>query len=221
MKPIKTDSNLKIRFLSKSEETCLRHALDRREERLRVDRTNGNLWRESRGKRLMLDLNECYFADHLKPMVLLSINTGIRKGELFSLSWKNVDFDLKQITIEGTNAKSRKLRYVPLNSEALQTLINWKAQATCNTEYVFINQFGRRFADIKTAWKRLLQDADIHDFRWHDLRHHFASRLAMAGVDLNTIRELLGHSSYSMTLRYAHLSQGHKAKAVSHLNTSV
>ena len=88
-------------------------------------------------------------------------------------------------------------------------------QTSVHFGYVFTNQKGNKFTDIKTAWNRLLREAKIEDFRWHDLRHHFASQLAIKGVNLNTIRELLGHSSYKMTLRYAHLSSGHKAEAVS------
>ena len=214
MRLLKTDSNLKIRFLSKLEEERLRLALDERETKLRLDRVNGNRWRQKRNKPIMPDLRYHVFADHLKPMVLLSINTGIRRGELFSLRWKHVNFDLKQITITGTNAKSRKTRHIPLNSEALQTLVDWRSQCADKVGFVFTNHHGERFTDIKTAWKRLLKDASIHDFRWHDIRHHFASKLAIAGVDLNTIRTLLGHASYSTTLRYAHLSEGHKAAAV-------
>ena len=78
MKPLKTDTNLKVRFLSKKEEERMRNALDIREEKLRRDRTSGNRWRLARSKLTMPDLNLVHFADHLKPMVLLSINTGIR-----------------------------------------------------------------------------------------------------------------------------------------------
>ena len=73
---------------------------------------------------------------------------------------------------------------------------------------------GGRLKDIKTAWGNLVKAADVDDVRFHDLRHTFASNLVMAGVDLNTVRELLGHSDIKMTLRCAHLATEHKAAAV-------
>ncbi|WP_427453575.1 tyrosine-type recombinase/integrase [Litorimonas sp. WD9-15] len=217
MKLLKTDSNLKVRYLSNEEEKRLREALGQREAVMRSQRHSGNLWREQRHIRPMVDLETVPFCDHLKPMVLISINTGLRRGELFSLEWKNINFDLRQLTVEGTNGKSRKSRHVPLNEEAYFIISAWQSQKRPYSNFVFPNQNGQRFKDIKTSWKSVLSSAQIKDFRWHDLRHHFASRLAMEGVDLNTIRELLGHSSYEMTLRYAHLSAGHKAEAVKRL----
>ncbi|PHS25511.1 MAG: hypothetical protein COA85_06880 [Robiginitomaculum sp.] len=218
MKPIRTTKNFKVRYLSEAEEDRLRKALDHREVVKRETRLSGNQWRKIRNKPLFPDLTDEMYVDHLKPMVLLSMNTGVRKGELLSLKWHHVDFDLRQITIEGANAKSRKTRHIPLNKEAMSVLTKWKQQSAGSTNYVFAHKNGKPFADPKKAWKLLLERAEINNFRWHDLRHHFASRLAMAGVDLNTIRELLGHSSYEMTLRYAHLSAGHKAEAVSLLD---
>jgi site-specific recombinase XerD len=98
----------------------------------------------------------------------------------------------------------------------LKTLQHWRSD-TESTEWVFAGRDGKRMLAIKTSWTGVLQSAAITDFRWHDLRHHFASRLVMKGVDLNTVRELLGHSDLSMTLRYAHLSPEHKADAVAKL----
>jgi len=189
MKPLKADSNLKIRYLSKNEEQRLRAALDQREETMKCHRDSGNQWREQRNIDPMRNFNTVAFCDHIKPMVLLSMNTGMRRGEVFSLKWQNIDFNLKQLTIEGTNTKSRKARYIPLNNEAYNTLLLWQSQLQVHAEYVFVNKNNQPFKDVKKAWKALLVKAEIENFRWHDLRHHFASKLAMAGVDLNTVRE--------------------------------
>ena len=103
-----------------------------------------------------------------------------------------------------------------VNNEALKTLQQWHSDSR-STEWVFAGNDGERMQAVKTSWKGVLESAAIIDFRWHDLRHHFASRLVMSGVDLNTVRELLGHSDLTMTLRYAHLSPEHKADAVAKL----
>ena len=93
----------------------------------------------------------------------------------------------------------------------------WRNQSPSDSGLVFPNSNGKAFNNVKKAWAGVLEKAKIKEFRWHDLRHHFASRLVMAGVDLNTVRELLGHSDIKMTLRYAHLAPKHKAEAVSRL----
>jgi len=150
------------------------------------------------------------------PGVILVSNAGLRRGELFSLQWENVDLQQAILTVEGAYAKSGKTRHVPLNMEALNVLKAWHNQTTGN-ELVFHNKDGKRFDTIKKSWGTILKSAGIKEFRWHDLRHHFASRLVMLDVDLNTVRELLGHADISMTLRYAHLAPEHKANAVAKL----
>jgi integrase len=216
LKLLKSDSSGKIRFLSREEEHELRKATIAREEVIRADRDRANIWREKRGYDLYPDLRHFTFADYVRPMILLSLNAGMRQGEIFSLRWENVNFERAMLTIEGAYAKSGKTRHIPLNTEALQVLKSWREQSDIN-ELVFANKNGQRFDNVNKAWRGILKTAKITDFRWHDMRHHFASRLVMAGVDLNTVRELLGHSDISMTLRYAHLAPEHKAQAVQKL----
>ena len=100
-----------------------------------------------------------------------------------------------------------------MNNEALSTLSGWRKQTT-GDGYVFASATGGRMEDVKSAWLALLAEACIVGFRWHDMRHDFASRLVMAGVPLNTVRDLLGHTDIKMTLRYAHLAPESKAAAV-------
>ncbi|OGT38471.1 MAG: hypothetical protein A3F11_05035 [Gammaproteobacteria bacterium RIFCSPHIGHO2_12_FULL_37_14] len=219
LKMLKTDRSIKVRFLSTEEEKRLRDAAVLRENKVKAEREHANQWRSERGYDLFPDMKQLTFVDHMRPMILLSINTGLRRGEVFSLRWENIDLERATLTIEGADAKSGKTRHVPLNTEALHVLKIWKKQ-TGNVGLVFANRDGQRFDNIKKAWLGILRAAKIENFRWHDLRHHFASRLVMAGVDLNTVRELLGHTDMSMTLRYAHLAPEHKANAVEKLVNS-
>jgi integrase len=214
VKPGKVDNAGVVRYLSPDEEARLRKALEERDRAMREARARGNAWRAERERDLMPEIGT--FGDHLTPMVLVSLNTGIRRGELFGLDWRDLDLERGNLTIRGTGAKSGKTRHIPLNTEAARALKTWKEQ-TSDTGLVFVGRTGERFTNTKKAWTALLAEAGITGFRWHDLRHHFASRLVMAGVDLNTVRELLGHSDLTMTLRYAHLAPEHKAAAVARL----
>jgi integrase len=226
MKRSKVDDNAIVRYLEDEAEERLRTALDAREERIRAERDRANAWRAERGYPMMPDLRRVTYADHLKPMVLLSINTGIRRGELFNLEWLDVTFQAERVggkvvpprlTVRSESAKSRKIRHIPLNSEALDVLRCWREQRPDSDVLVFPGRNGERLDNVRKAWLGVLEDAGIKAFRWHDQRHHFASRLVMAGVDLNTVRELLGHADYKMVLRYAHLSPEHTAAAVAKL----
>jgi len=205
----KIDRTPKARYLDPGEEKRLREALSARDAEMREARENANRWRKARKEQPLPPLP--HYGDHLTPAVLLSMNTGMRRGELLALRWANVDMKGKQITIEGSTAKSQQTRHIPLNTEALDVLKKWQEQASDDPRVIPIN------TGFKTAWGALLERARITKFRWHDLRHHFASRLVQAGVPLNTVRELLGHGSMAMTLRYAHLAPDQKAEAVAKL----
>ncbi len=211
IKIAKVDAVGIVRFLSDDEEKRLREALAKRDVDLRSARKRANEWRVERGKEQKRLIDNESFGDHLTPLILLAMNTGLRRGELTSITWADIDLDAKYLSVRAGYAKSGKARYVPLNSEAVAVLTRWKRQQ-CGDEMLIFN-----LADPKTAWARLLSAAQVENFRFHDLRHHFASRMVMAGVDLNTVRELLGHADLKMTLRYAHLAPKHKAEAVERL----
>jgi integrase len=148
--------------------------------------------------------------------VLTALNTGLRRGELFHLQWRDVDFENKWLTVAGSTAKSGQTRRIPLNAEALVTLQGW-CQQTLKTPAeprVFPGVGGHRLTSVNRSWRGLRKLAALGDFRFHDLRHHFASRLVQSGIDLNTVRELLGHADITMVLRYAHLSPDRLVMAV-------
>ncbi|SDU39601.1 site-specific integrase [Pseudomonas yamanorum] len=213
LKQLKVDSKGVIRYLDADETKRLRDALDARQDEMRAERESANTWRTDRHREPMPSLLELPFTDHLKPMVLVSLNTGMRRGELFDLKWSAVNFDTKTITVAGATTKTSDTRHIPMNKETIGALEAWKKQVS-KSPYVFPGQGGGRFEDVKSAWLKLLERAQIDGFRWHDMRHDFASRLVMAGVPLNTVRDLLGHADIKMTLRYAHLAPGTKAAAV-------
>jgi len=217
VKASKDDSDAIVRYLSDPERVALFTTLGQREHTKKADRAKANAWRRERDYPALPSLDDQAFFDHLQPCIIVSLNTGLRQGELLSLSWSDINLPGQQLAIKGSNAKSGKTRHIPLNSDAMAALNQWRQQSPTTNVLVFPSAKGKKIVEIKTAWAKLLRDAKIETFRWHDMRHDFASRLVMAGVDLNTVRELLGHADLKMTLRYAHLAPEHKANAVEKL----
>ena len=206
----KIDRRPQVRYLDQAEERRLREALIARDLAGQQQRQSANQWRIERHRERLPALP--HFTDHLTPAVVLSMNTGLRRGELLALSWVDIDLREKLVTVRGQSAKTGDTRHLPLNSEAVETLRRWREQSG-DSERIFPVT-----TSFKTAWSALLREAKITKrFRWHDLRHHFASRLVQASVPLNTVRELLGHGSMTMTLRYAHLAPDQKCDAVAKL----
>lgn len=190
-----TDSREIIRYLSPEERNRLFIALDEREKR--------------QGK------------DYLKPAVILSLNTGIRRKALLSLTWEDVNFHTRMITLRSSTSKKQKLDHVPLNSLAYKTLSEWKKLQKDDNPLVFPNpKTGSKMHDCRNSWKKLLRDAEIENFRWHDMRHDFASQLVMRDVSILTVKKLMTHSKLEMTLRYAHLAPKKRKEAVEKLCVS-
>lgn len=152
---------------------------------------------------------------HLKPIVVTALNTGMRKEEILSLEWeRHVDLRHGFILLDVT--KNGERREVPINltlRSTLQSLIR-----RLDSPFVFTDRKGGRFLNVMRSFLSACRRAGIRGFRFHDLRYTFASQLVMAGVDLTTVKELLGHKTLTMTLRYAHLAPSHKVKAVETLD---
>ena len=214
LKLLREDKNVTPRYLTRDEYWRLLQALNDRDRKLRAGRDSANTWRRERGYVLSPTMGNQTYVDYLKPMVILALHTGARKGELYDLMWSAVDLEREVMTVVGYYAKSGKTRHIPLNREAYEALSAWKAQSEDLSGRVFPSADGGRMNHTRRSWNTVLEEAEISRFRWHDMRHTFASWLVMAGVELNTVRELLGHADYTMTLRYAHLAPELKAEAV-------
>lgn len=139
----------------------------------------------------------------LKLLIIMALSTGMRKMEMLNLTWQDIDFTAKLIHIEET--KNGERRSIPISNSLMEELQKEEKQ----DGKIFLN-IGRKLQCFRT----ILKKCDIENFHFHDLRHTFASWLAMKGVSLYTIKELLGHKSILMTQRYAHLSPDSKQIAV-------
>lgn len=146
--------------------------------------------------------------EYLKPIVTVAVNTGMRRGEILGLKWDQVDLEDGKILL--TETKSSEERTIFMNETVKATLSGLERR----DGLIFPVMVGAMKKDYGEALKK----AKMKDFTFHDLRHTFASNLAMQGVELNDIRELLGHKTIARTLRYAHLSPAHKSKAVTILD---
>jgi len=153
--------------------------------------------------------------DESRHRVTVLLHTGLRKSEFLGLSWKHVDFKAGVLTIP--LSKNGEARHVPMNGQ-VRAILSRRARPLNGGKLVFPNSEDK--ADLRWAEKTFpaaVTAARIDDFRLHDLRHTFASRLVMAGVDLLTVMQLGGWKSLAMVQRYAHLSSGHRQTAIERL----
>jgi len=155
-------------------------------------------------------------ADHIRPIVITALNTGMRKSEILNLCWKEVDLKNRKITV--INAKNNETRVIPINRTLYEELLTLSKKP--KGEYVFSNRNGSPFGDIKKGFSAALERAAIEDFRFHDLRHTFGSHLVMQGVNIKTVQQILGHKDIKMTMRYSHLSPEYVHKAMEKLDTA-
>ena len=170
---------------------------------------SGLLREDNLRKRVLLLDEEARFlecsAQHLRPIIMTALYTGLRKSEILSLVWKNVDFNNNIIIIPSFNNKSKKEKTVPLSSILRKLLLELKLKNSSVSEYVFLDDKESNIKSIKTAFGNACRRADIKELVFHDLRHTAGTRMLESGVGIVEISEILGHSSIELTRRrYLH-----------------
>ncbi|MCZ6750905.1 MAG: tyrosine-type recombinase/integrase [Acidobacteria bacterium] len=170
-------------------------------------------WLSQEEERKMRKYIEEDAPQHL-PEFELALNTGLRLSEMYWRSWEDVSLERRTLTVP--RSKHGERRHVPLNSIAIAALAQLKAKGE-GKGWVFVNERGERLTGPRYWFEDAIAETKIQNFHWHDLRHTFASRLIMGGMDLRTVQELMGHKTISMTCRYTHLAPTYQLAAVERL----
>jgi integrase len=150
------------------------------------------------------------------PAFDVALHTGMRQGEQFTMKWHSVDFERRTIYLAET--KNGKHREIPMNKTCFAALQELHQNHTKDGGVFPSSRYTSSIRDPKKWWLAALEVAKVKEFRWHDLRHTFISRLVMKGVDLRTVQELSGHQDLNMLSRYAHLAPAHNLNAIEKLD---
>ncbi|WP_372460404.1 tyrosine-type recombinase/integrase, partial [Paraburkholderia unamae] len=199
------------RELTPGEEERLRAALDAREARIRDDAAARHDSRKLAG----VPGEHHVFVDHVKPSILVAINTGLRRSELLRLEWTAVDFKARTITVEPQTSKVKKRRVIPMNREACETLMAWRRQV--KFARVFANEIGEPLREVRD-WQKVKREAQVKDFRFMDTRHHVATRMVNEGASQFHVQRLLGHKDSRMSQRYMKARETKLAEALALLD---
>lgn len=157
---------------------------------------------------------------YLYLVVVLALSTGARQGEIMGLTWADTDLVLGRVTLHET--KNGERRVLPITGHALELMKEYSKVRRLDTDLLFpSNSDPSKPIDLRSPWLKALEQSEIEDFRFHDLRHSAASYLAMNGASLAEIAEVLGHKTLQMVKRYAHLSEAHTADVVGRMNAKI
>ncbi len=210
----------KVRYLSADEEISLLKALGSRDKSLREARARYVQWQSKRnhGKKHQEPFAGSDYPDHITPIVIIAYHTGFDLGDIFDLHWEHVDFPNNQIRkIRNKTAHKQdnpQPIIVPMSTKVRSVLEQWGKQHGMSGRIFRSPITGGRLDNISKAWRGILREADLLNFRFKDLRHTFGSWLAINGTDLLEIRDLMGHKDIKTTQIYAHLCPKKKAQAV-------
>ena len=149
---------------------------------------------------------------YLKPILIMALNTAMRKGEILNMTWDCVNFEKNEIS--ALNTKNGKKNTIPMSSKLRETLLKMYYIKGDNI-YVFTNPYtGTKYNDIKKCFKTVCKLANVQNLRFHDLRHTGATRMVAAGVPITVVKQILNHASIQTTMRYAHTMREQEISAV-------
>jgi len=172
-------------------------------ERVRIERVNNKVerWVTKEEEQKLLNASPSW----LRQIITFALNTGMRESEIFSLRWSQFDPSRRTVTLLVT--KNNQKRTIPLNQTVLDLLKAMNGVRVRHISgYVFASEAGTMIGkrNLLRAFFTARKKVGLEDVRFHDLRHTFATRLVQAGIDIYTVKELLGHKTLTMTMRYAH-----------------
>lgn len=159
---------------------------------------------------------------YLRDIIMTALQTGFRRNELLTLRPEDIDFTRGLVSVRAGYAKNGEGRSVPMSTVLQEILFRLSREVKASgSPALFRNHQGEplRAYALRDSFENAVNRAKLEDFHFHDLKHTFASRLVMAGVDIRTVQELMGHKTIAMTLRYSHLSPDHKRKAIQALES--
>jgi integrase len=170
-------------------------------EKVKIEKVNNKVerWITPEEELRLLDVSSPW----LREIIIFALNTGMRQDEILSLKWSQVDLFRRTLTI--LESKNKEKRTLPLNQTVME-LLKSKRKVISISGYVFTSQTGTKIhaRNLLRAFYSARKKAGLEDVRWHDLRHSFATRLVQSGINLYVVKELLGHKTLTMTMRYAH-----------------
>ena len=179
--------------------------------------------REKGARLRFLDTNEIQLllqasSEDFRPVLITALHTGMRRGEILNLKWDDVNLKNRIITVQ--ESKSGKKRMIPVDDTLYQTLRPLRSRFHKGYVFPLPGKPEKQWIDFRRRFRSAIRKAGIKDFRFHDIRHTFASHLVMNGVDIKSVQELLGHASLTMTMKYAHLAPDHRLRAIKTLDSA-
>ncbi|WP_448248973.1 tyrosine-type recombinase/integrase [Thalassotalea agariperforans] len=162
----------------------------------------------------LLKVSKKSYWNKLYLLVLLALTTGARRGDLIKLKWSDIDFKNNNALVE--TSKNGEPRVLPLTNDVLNELLKFR-EVGCNYIFNHPSKMNAYFKNFDGAWRQALKQAQIENFKFHDLRHTAASYLAMANVQIGQIADILGHKTLDVTKRYIHLSTEYKSQVINNV----